>query len=63
MLGELYVFHSLVSKICRLVGMTKECKRNVRGNIESLVRQKFIGVLIKSFPYQIMLATTGIHQN
>ena len=37
-LGELHVFHSLVSEICGLVGMTKECRRNVRGEINLLVR-------------------------
>ena len=63
MLGELYVFYSLVSEICGLVGMTEECKRNVRGKINSLVRQKFISAFIRSFPYLIVLATTGTHKN
>ena len=42
-LGELCVFYSLVSGIYGLVGMTKECKRNVRGKINSLVRQNLYG--------------------
>ena len=53
----------LVSEIRGLVGMTKECKRNVRAKINSLVRQKLIWAFMKLFPYQIVLDTTGIRKN